>query len=73
MGGQERQARTHPLAGAHVKRWTYSQHADTEFLVYKQGHTCLYHQTQRPMGTYGTHIQILNPHVYQGVQTRSNI
>lgn len=62
MDGQER-------AGPHAstcwspgeKTGTYPQHADTEFLVSKQEHTCLYNQTQRLMGTYRTHIQILNP------------
>lgn len=88
MGGQER-------AGPHTSIcWSPCekmgiQHADTEFLLYKQGRTCLYHQTQRHMGTQGAHIQILDPmcvgksclhthserepHVYQEVQSCSNI
>lgn len=60
MDGQER-------AGLHTstcwtpreKTWTYSQHADTECLVYEQGHT--YIQPNIVMGTHGTHVQILNP------------
>lgn len=60
MDGQERAGlHTSTCWSPREKTWTYSQHADTEFLVYEQGHTCI--QPNIVMGTHGTHIQILNP------------
>ncbi|XP_037653176.1 sigma non-opioid intracellular receptor 1 isoform X2 [Choloepus didactylus] len=78
---------TCPLAGAHMSRDIH--HADTEFLVYKQGHTCLSSQTRRTMrniwdtyadtkthvygSTMHSHPSRREPHIYQGGDSCSNI
>lgn len=73
---RSRQACKHPLAGTHVQTGTYSNHADTEFLLDEEGHTCLYIPHRDPWEQMGhiyrcQHLCALQDHALTLIQRGS--